>query len=76
MKIDSVHYAILEKKEMNFTTFFIGNNDVIRKLRGKYIPNYYTNNPSAYKMKGLLSLCNKNVIEKLRTFLKKIGFNV
>ena len=55
-----------------FHYFFICKNDVIRLLRGKYIPNYYTNNPSAHKMKGLLSLCNKNVIEKLCTFLKKM----
>ena len=55
-----------------FHYFFICKNDVIRMSRGKYIPNYYTNNPSAHKMKGLLSLCNKNVIEKLCTFLKKL----
>ena len=56
-----------------FHYFFICKNDVIRMLRGKYIPNYYTNNPSVHKMKGLLSLCNKNVIEKLCTFLKKLN---
>ena len=55
-----------------FHYFFICKNDVIRMFREKYIPNYYTNNPSAHKMKGLLSLCNKNVIEKLCTFLKKL----
>ena len=32
-----------------FHYFFICKNDVIRMLRGKYIPNYYTNNPSAHK---------------------------
>ena len=44
----------------------------IVELRNKYIPTYYINNPSEFKMYGLLSLCNVPVMSKLASFIRSI----
>jgi hypothetical protein len=44
----------------------------IKELRLKYIPTYYTTNPSESKMKGMLSLCHVQMYKKVSFFINKI----
>ena len=40
----------------------------IKTLRGKYLPEYYTKNPTIQKLQGFLSFCNVPVLIKLWVF--------
>ena len=44
----------------------------ISRLRSKFIPRYYTENPREDKLHGLLRYCNVKVLNNLAIFLKKI----
>ena len=55
-----------------FHYLFTCSNENIKKLRKKYIPNYYTSNPNVGKMIGLLSLCNVRVLVNLSKFIFNI----
>ena len=57
---DEFHYLFLCKPEF------------IQVEREKYIPQYFIQNPSKIKLKGMLSLCNKRVLNNLSIFLTKI----
>ena len=45
----------------------------IKNFRTRYIPNYFTENPSEVKMIGLISYCNGKVLNNLSIFLQKIS---
>ena len=55
-----------------FHYLFICSHNLINQLRQKHISSYYTVMPSVQKMKGLLSLCNKPVLNHLCIFLRKL----
>lgn len=55
-----------------FHYLFICTHHDITQLRNKFIPKYYTSNPSEYKMVGLLSYCNVQLYENVCAFIKKI----
>ena len=42
----------------------------IKLLRNKYIPQYYTANPTEYKLKQLLTFCHVELYKNLAIFLK------
>ena len=44
----------------------------IERLRLKYVPAYYRNNPNIHKMKGNIAICNINHLKKLSIFLRKL----
>ena len=44
----------------------------IERLRLKYVPAYYRNNPNIHKMKGMIAICNINLLKKLSIFLRKL----
>ena len=53
------HYLFVHfHKLMNYDFFFI--------------PEYYLRNPSLYKLKGMLSLCNVTLYRKICGFIRKI----
>ena len=56
-----------------FHYLFVCQNEQIQRLRAKYIPPYYVTNPREDKMKGMLSLCNKSVLNNLAIFVSKIS---
>ena len=39
---------------------------------GKAVPAYYRNNPNIHKMKGMIAICNINLLKKLSIFLRKL----
>lgn len=56
-----------------FHYLFTCNNTNIKNLRDKYIPQYYTKNPTENKMKGMLSICHVQLYKKLSIFLKQVS---
>ena len=44
----------------------------IERLRLKYVPAYYRNSPNIHKMKGMIDICNINLLKKLSIFLQKL----
>jgi hypothetical protein len=49
--------------------------ELIAALRSKFIPKYYTSNPTIHMMKGLLSLCNVSLLKNITLFISKlVGF--
>jgi hypothetical protein len=44
----------------------------INELQIFFIPEYYLRNPSLYKLKGMLSLCNVTLYRKICGFIRKI----
>jgi hypothetical protein len=58
-----------------FHYLFICKHELIAALRSKFIPKYYTSNPTIHKMKGLLSLCNVPLQKNISLFISKlVGF--
>lgn len=55
-----------------FHYLFICSYPQINELRTKFIPEYYLRNPSLYKLKGMLSLCNVTLYRKICGFIRKI----
>ena len=56
-----------------FHLLFTCTDDYITSQRNKYLPIYYTKNPSNVKMEGLLSICNVEVYKRLSLFIKQIN---
>ena len=44
----------------------------IERLSLKYVPAYYRNNPNIHKMKGMIAICNINLLKKLSIFFRKL----
>jgi hypothetical protein len=58
-----------------FHYLFICKHKSIAALRSKFIPKYYTSNPTIHKMKELLSLCNVPFPKNISQFISKlVGF--
>jgi hypothetical protein len=57
---DELHYLYICQKEQ------------IQRLRAKFIPSYYFNNPYQNKLNGTLSICNKTVLNNVAIFIEKI----
>jgi hypothetical protein len=55
-----------------FHYLFICSYPQISEIRNKFIPEYYLRNPSLYKLKGMLSLCNVTLYRKIYGFIRKI----
>ena len=55
-----------------FHYLFICSYPQISELRKQFIPQYYLRNPSLYKLKGMLSLCNVTLYRKICEFIRKI----
>ena len=55
-----------------FHYLFLCQNEHIQRIRTKFIPAYYIVHPSDVKFKGILSLCNKTVLNNLAIFIQKI----
>ena len=55
-----------------FHYLFICSYPQISELRTNFIPEYYLRNPSLYKLKGMLSLCNVTFIVKYVDSLEKL----
>jgi hypothetical protein len=57
-----------------FHYLFICKHELIAALRSKFIPKYYTSNPTIHKMKGLLSFCNVPLLKNISLFISKLVF--
>ena len=55
-----------------FHYLFICKHELIADLRSKFIPKYYTLNPTIHKMKGLLSLCKVPLLKHISLFISKL----
>ena len=55
-----------------FQYLFICKHELIAALRSKFIPKYYTSNPTIHKMKGLLSLCKVPLLKHISLFISKL----
>ena len=53
-----------------FHYLFVCQKEEIMNIRGKYIPKYYTVNPTEYKLQGLLLFCHVELYKNLAKFLK------
>ena len=56
-----------------FHYLFLCQNEHVQRIRTKFIPAYYISHPSVDKLKGILSLCNKTVLNNLALFVQKIA---
>ena len=52
-----------------FHYLFICKHELIADLRSKFIPKYYTLNPTIHKLKGLLSLCKVPLLNHISLFI-------
>ena len=57
-----------------FHYLFICKHKLIAALRSKFLPKYYTSNPTIHKMNGLLSLCNVPLFKNISLFISKLVF--
>ena len=55
-----------------FHYLFICKHPLLHTLRNKFLPKYFTVNPTQYKMFGLLSFCNVSLLIRLSIYLKKL----
>ena len=53
-----------------FHYLFICPNQGVKALRDKYIPQYYTSNPSEYKLINLLRFCNTELYKNIANFVR------
>ena len=51
---------------------FICENQEIKNIREKYLPQYYTVNPREYKLKGLMMYCHTELYRQLAHFIRML----
>jgi hypothetical protein len=72
---DRIFHFFRENIGDEFHYLFICKHELIAALRSKFIPKYYTSNPTIHKMKRLLSLCNVPLLKHISLFISKlVGF--
>ena len=55
-----------------FHYLYISKHALIADLRSKFIPTYFTSNPTIHKMKGLLSLCYVSLLKNISFLISKL----
>ena len=56
-----------------FHYLFVCKNYDINALRNKYVPTYYSSNPTKIKLKGLLSFCHVELLSNISRFIRELS---